>query len=78
MQVTKSGYYKWIKRVHFEKPDILGVKVIRIFKSSFGIYGARHIHKALEAEGYKTTIFSVRQRMHKYNLIAKASKKYKS
>lgn len=78
MQVTKSGYYKWIKRVHFEKPDVLGVKVSRIFKSSFGIYGARRIHKALEAEGYKTTIFSVRQRMRKYNLVAKASRKYKA
>lgn len=78
MNITKSGYYKWKQIIYFEKPDILGVKVSRIFKSSFGIYGARRIHKALEAEGYKTTILSVRQRMRKYNLVAKASKKYKA
>lgn len=76
--MNTSGYYRWRKSPKLEPPDILGIKVIRVFKDSNGIYGVRRIQKALLDEGNKASKYSIRKRMSNYGLVAKATKKYKA
>lgn len=77
LNVCTKGYYKWLKRPS-ESLDVTGARVARIFHESNGIYGVRRIQKKLIAEGFSVSRYSIRKRMWKYNLVAKAAKKFKA
>lgn len=77
LKVCRSGYYRWLNASRFEKPDIIGKKVIAIFEKSHKTYGIRRVKKALEKEGIVTSRDTVRNRFKKYGLVPKAAKKYK-
>jgi putative transposase len=51
VQVSRSGYHKWLRRPTKRDVDVIGQKIKRIFKKSRKTYGTRRIKKQLEAEG---------------------------
>jgi putative transposase len=74
-EVSRSGYYEWLKRPQKEDVDILGQKVKRIFKNSRKTYETRRIKKQLETEGIVASRQVIRRKMTEYNLVAKAQRK---
>ncbi|MGI6627797.1 MAG: IS3 family transposase [Bacillota bacterium] len=73
--VSRSGYYGWLKRPEKKKVDILAQKVKRIFKKSHKAYGTRRIKKQLEAEGLVVSRQRIRRKMAELGLVAKARRK---
>ncbi len=49
--ISRSGYYGWLKRPEKKSVDILAQKVKRIFKNSNKTYGTRQIKKELKQKG---------------------------
>ena len=50
-KVSRSGFYKWLKKPVQRGTDVLGQKIKRIFHKSRKTYGTRRIKKQLETEG---------------------------
>ena len=74
LDVSRSGYYDWLK-----KPpaiDELGLKVVEIFCKFKRRYGAIRIRNELKKEGIKASKKKIGKAMKKYNLVAKATKKF--
>lgn len=72
-RVSRSGYYKWLKRPI--NVDILKQKVKRIFDKSRKTYGTRRIKKQLETEGIVASRQIIRRKMAEQGLVAKASRR---
>lgn len=53
LEVSKAGYYKWLKRMPADEPsenDMVSSEIIRIYTETNGIYGVRRITQALNRE----------------------------
>ena len=74
-EVSRSGYYKWLKRPVKAKVDVLVQKVKRIFKESRKTYGTRRIKKKLAAKGIVVSRQRIRRIMAEQGLVAKARRK---
>lgn len=74
-QVSRSGYYKWLKRPNKIEVDVLKQKVKRIFDKSRKTYGTRRIKKQLETEGILVSRQLIRRKMAEQGLAAKARRK---
>jgi putative transposase len=74
-EVSRSGYYKWLKRPVKAKVDVLVQKVKRIFKESRKTYGTRRIKKELAAKGIVVSRQRIRRIMAEQGLVAKARRK---
>lgn len=76
LEVSRSGYYKWLKNrsntpSDFEKRKQIILDLIkRLFHDSLGTYGAPRIHKDLLAAGYKVSIRTVGRYMRELGLRA--------
>jgi transposase InsO family protein len=75
LEVSRSGYYDWLKRPKKAKADIFGQKVKRVFEKSHRVYGARRIKKELGSEGLVVSRKRVRHKMAELGLVAKARRK---
>jgi putative transposase len=73
--VSRSGYYEWLKRPAKTGVDILGQKIKRIFKKSRKTYGTRRIKKQLAAEGIAASRQRIRRKMVEQGLAANAHRK---
>jgi len=73
--VSRSGYYAYLKRPIKSEVDILGQRVKRIFFKSKKRYGSRRIKKELEKQGIVVSRKKISRLMAKYNLLAKARRK---
>jgi transposase InsO family protein len=75
MEISRSGYYKWLKRPNKIEVDVLKKKIKRIFDKSHNTYGTRRIKKKLEAEGIVVSRSVIRRKMAEQGLVAKARRK---
>jgi len=73
---SRSGYYDWLKHGEPPQVDEFGLKVVEIFHRHNRRYGAIRIRNELRKEGIIASRKKVRRAMRKYNLFAKATKKF--
>ena len=76
LNVSRAGYYEWIKWDKKPKTDELGLKVCEIFFAKKKRYGAIRIRNELKKQGIKASRKRISKAMKKYNLVAKATKKF--
>lgn len=82
LEVSKSGYYAYEKRIKVKKEkNIIDEKLIIMIKlisnQSRSSYGSRRIAKALTEYGYIVGRYKVRKLMYKANVYAKQRRRYK-
>ena len=80
MEVSRSGYYKFLKRTHQKQVDKdfkLLSQVRHIHQKSRGTYGSRRMVKSLQTAGYPVGRFRVRSLMKKAGLSVKRPRKFK-
>ncbi|MBW2617024.1 MAG: IS3 family transposase [Deltaproteobacteria bacterium] len=80
MGVSRSGYYKHLKRKHEDKIDpdfVIVAKVRQIHSETRGSYGSRRMSRQLRDEGYDTGRYRARSLMKKAGLSVKCRKKFK-
>jgi transposase InsO family protein len=80
MDVSRSGYYQYLKRKNENKidPDFgLITRVKEIHSDSKGTYGSRRTSKQLRKDGYDVGRFRARNLMKKANVVVKRYKKFK-
>lgn len=80
MEVSRSGYYRFLKRSH-QQPVNKDFKLLsdarHIHQKSRGTYGSRRMVKSLRAAGYSVGRYKTRNLMKKAGLEAKTGKKFK-
>lgn len=81
MEVSKSGYYAWLKcpksKRAFEDEFILE-RIIDSHDSSGGTYGSPRVYQDLKDEGINCGIHKVERLMHVNGIRAKTVKKFKA
>ena len=80
MEVSRSGYYKYLKKKHENKidPDFeLIVKVRDIHSATRGNYGSRRMSNQLRDDGYDIGRYRARSLMKKADVSVKHRKKFK-
>jgi len=80
MEVSRSGYYKFLKRTHQKQVDKdfkLLSQVRHIHQKSRGTYGSRRMVISLKTAGYPVGRFRARSLMKKAGLEVKRPKKFK-
>ncbi len=74
-KVSRSGFYKWLKKPVQRGTDVWGQKIKRIFHKSRKTYGTRRIKKQLETEGIVVSRKRIGRKMSEQGLVAKARRK---
>jgi putative transposase len=74
-QVSRSGYYDWLRKPAKISVDVLGQKIKRIFIKSRKTYGTRRLKKQLAKEGVVASRQRISRKMAEQRLIAKARRK---
>ena len=80
LSIERSGYYAWLKRKPSRRQqsnEALDKKIIDIFSSHKGRYGAPRMTDELQDQGEKCSQNRVARRMKELGLQAKAKKKFK-
>ena len=80
MGVSRSGYYKYLKKYHENKtdPDFELISRVReIHSESHGTYGSRRMSKQLCKDGNDISRYRARSLMKKANVSVKRRKKFK-
>ena len=81
MEVSKSGYYAWLKcpksKRALEDDFILG-RIIDSHDSSGGTYGSPRVYQDLKDEGINCGIHKIERLMHVNGIWAKTVKKFKA
>jgi len=80
MEVSRSGYYKYLKTEHKDKmdPDFeLVTKVRQIHCDTRGSYGSRRISSQLGNDGYKIGRYRARSLMKKAGVFVKRRQRFK-
>jgi putative transposase len=81
MEVSRSGYYKWLKNNHhqkkIDKDFILLSQVRHIHQKSRGTYGSRRMVIDLRTAGHAVGRYRARSLMKKAGLVVKPHKKFK-
>jgi putative transposase len=80
MQVSRSGYYRFVSRLGQPKQDLdnkLLVEVKALDKRSRGSYGSRQISQNLQAQGYAVGRYKARRLMQKAGIVCKQRRRYK-
>jgi len=79
MQVTKSAYYKYLRKKSKtpKQPDVKLIVELRVLhKKSSGSYGSRRIAQALTKSGYRIGRYKVRRLMRQNNIVCKQRRRY--
>ena len=80
MEVSRSGYYKYLQRkldqAHLEKTKLL-VEVKALSQASRHSYGSRRIAKGLQAKGYPIGRHAARTLMRKAGVACKQRRNYR-
>ena len=80
MGVSRSGYYKYLKKEHENKidPDFAMIaKVRQIHYKTRGSYGSRRMSGQLRDDGYDVGRYRARSLMKKASVSVKCRKKFK-
>ena len=78
MQVSRSGFYAYLKSDHNTDPDaFVKARIKAIFKFHRQSYGSRRMLRALKLEGYQIGRYKVRRLMRDQGLKAKRRRRFK-
>lgn len=80
MQVSRSGFYRYMKQLEKPRPDDepeLHGLVKQIFESSEGTYGSRRMSRSLRLIGFDVGRFQARSLMRKLGLRVVPTKRFK-
>ena len=80
LQVSSSGYYKWVKRPLSRRAmenEVLTVKIRQVYDESRGVYGSPRITKHLVNHGVHVSQPRVARLMKKIGLKSVTRKKYR-
>jgi transposase InsO family protein len=82
MQVSRSGFYDYLKRCHQASvldpgEERLKSQMRQVFKTSKGSYGSRRLSEHLRQGGFEIGRFKTRRLMGELGLKAKAPRRYK-
>lgn len=80
MEVGRSGYYKYLKRVHVNRidPDFeIVARVRQLHSKTRGSYGSRRMSGQLRDDGYDVGRYRARSLMKKAGVSVKCRKKFK-
>jgi putative transposase len=82
LDVSRSGFYYWLKNRHNASPRKLAHQVLdnhvkKAFVDGKERDGARRIKKALEVDKNPYNIKTISQSMKRQSLVAKAARKFK-
>lgn len=80
LDVSKRGYYDWVKRDHISKAERLNhleQAIRQAFDTSRKVYGSPKIYHELKKSGYKVSKDTVARIMHKMNIKAKTKRRFK-
>jgi len=81
MQVSKSGYYAWLKCSKSKRAiedDFILERIMYSHKESGETYGSPRIHRNLKDEGITCGIHKIERLMHVNGICAKTVKKFKA
>jgi transposase InsO family protein len=81
LEVSRSGYYKWLKRrvtPQQEKRTQLLKRIMEIFEESRQTYGAPRVYEQLRSEGYTCSKRTVEKLMRKHEITPKRKRKHKA
>jgi transposase InsO family protein len=81
MEVSKSGYYAWLKCPKSKRAiedDFILERIIDSHDSSGGTYGSPRVYQDLKDEGINCGIHKVERLMHVNGICAKTVKKFKA
>lgn len=80
LMVSRSGYYKWLKResVSMNKHKTLDNQIRKEFEKSRNTYGAPRLTKKLNEQGIMCSKATIARRMRKQGLVARRKLKYKN
>jgi putative transposase len=80
MEVSRSGYYNYLKRKPSKKQMLetkLVIEVKALAKESRNSYGSRRMAKHLQAKGYKVGRYAARTSMRKAGIECKQRRRYR-
>ena len=80
LQVSRSGYYRWLKRKPSQRQldnQRLDAQIREIYDQNKGRYGSPKITEELRDQGHKVSKNRVARRMRKAGLRSKIRRKYK-
>jgi putative transposase len=80
LEISKSGYYKWVGNKRFSKKDeyrALVDKIEKIHSDSRKTYGSPRVFQKLKKAGEKISKNTVAKLMNENNIMAKTKKKFK-
>ena len=80
LQVSKSGYYKWLGKVPSKRElriNALTIQIKNVYQESKGRYGSPRITKELNIQGIKASKVLVARLMQQQHLKSIVRKKYK-
>ena len=80
MEVSRSGYYRFLKKDHqkpVDKDFKLLAEIRHFFQKSRGTYGSRRIVRDLQAASYTVSRYKVRRLMKKSGLSVKHPRKFR-
>lgn len=81
LDVSRSGYYKWLKRgvtQRQQRREMLLQRILEIFEETHQTYGSPRMHKKLRAEGWTCSRRTVAELMKEHEITPKRKRKYKS
>jgi transposase InsO family protein len=81
LEVSRSGYYKWLKRGVSEreqKRKLLLVQIKDVFERSKRTYGSPRVHEQLKREGYQSNRKTVEKLMREHGIQPRRRRKFKS
>lgn len=81
LKVSRSGYYKWLKRretAREKRREQLLKRIMEIFEESRENYGSPRIYEQLRAEGWKVSRRQVEKLMRQNDMQARRRRRYKS
>ena len=80
LEVSRAGYYKWLKRRVSERSQralLLLSLIMQIFEEKNEIYGSPRVHEQLKAAGIKVNKKTVAKIMRENGMVARAKRRFK-
>lgn len=83
LQVSSSGYYKWLNRQDTPTPrqqerERLLQRILEIFQDMYEAYGSPRMYEQLRKEGFTCSKRTVEELMRKHEIRPKRKRKHKS
>jgi putative transposase len=80
LEVSRSGYYEWLKRLpslHARKDQVLSARIVAHFKANRHVYGTRRLKACLAQEGEQVSRRRIGRLMAEQALRVRTRRKFK-